>query len=190
MALEPAVARRYARALAELAEELDVAGPVTADMERLAALIGDPGSELVATLSNPVFTIAERQIALAAVLTKLDLHDLLNSFLKLLMAKNRFAWLPLVVQAFGERADRQAGRVRARVTTARALSPQIVSEIQASLATATGREVVITSVEDPSLLAGLVVELGGTVYDASLRSRLSQLEHDLSHTHATDTHSA
>jgi len=187
MALEASVARRYARALAELADELEVGGPVTADMERLGVLIADPKSDLVATLSNPVFTIAERQEALAAVLAKLGFHDLLNSFLKLLMAKNRFAWLPLVVQSFGERADRQAGRVRAQVTTARSLAPQLIAEIQASLAKATGREVVITSVEDPSLLAGLVVELAGTVYDSSLRSRLSKLEQELSHTHATET---
>jgi F-type H+-transporting ATPase subunit delta len=187
MALEAAVARRYARALAELSEELDVASPVAADMERLGVLIADPGSDLVATLSNPVFTIAERQVALAAVLDMLELHDLLCSFLKLLLSKNRFAWLPQVVQAFQERADQQAGRVRATVTTARALSPQLVQEIQASLAKATGREVVITSVEDPSLLAGLVVELGGTVYDASLRSRLDELEQALTSSHSSET---
>jgi F-type H+-transporting ATPase subunit delta len=187
MALEAAVARRYARAFAELSEELDVSAPVAADMERLGAVLSAPGSDLVSTLSNPVFTIAERQQALAALLAKLGLHPLLNSFLTLLLAKNRFAWLPQVVHAFAERADRQAGRVRAKVTTARTLSPTLVDEIRASLAKATGRDVILTAVEDPSLLAGLVVELGGTVYDASLRSRLSQLEHTLSYSHSSET---
>lgn len=187
MALEASIARRYARALFELAAELDVSDPVAADVERLGALIAEPASDLVATLANPVFTIAERQVALAAVLDKLAVHPLLRSFLLLLMAKNRFAWLPQVVEAFSQRADRQAGRVRATITTARPLAAALVAEIQASLAKATGRNVIITSLEDPSLLAGLKVELGGTVYDASLRSRLSQLERELTHSHASET---
>lgn len=190
MALEASVARRYARALFELAQEEQAIDAVTADMDRVDALIADPASDLVATLSNPVFTILERQQALGVVLDKLGFHPLMDSFLRLLMAKNRFAWLPLIVQAFGERADRQAGRVRAKVTTATPLDLQVLADIRASLAKATGRQVVITSVEDPSLLAGLMVELGGTVYDASLRSRLSQLEHDLAHSHAAETHLA
>jgi F-type H+-transporting ATPase subunit delta len=190
MALEATVARRYARALADLADELDLNAEITADMERLGALIADPASDLVATLSNPVFTIAERGVALAAVLEQLQLHPMLCSFLKLLLSKNRFAWLPQVMESFTERADQRAGRVRATVTTARALSPALVAEVQASLAKATGRDVIITPVEDPSLLAGLVVELGGTVYDASLRSRLSQLEQTLSHTTAAETSDA
>ncbi len=184
MALEASVARRYARALFELAQEESVIAAVTADMERLGALIADPVSDLVPTLSNPVFTIAERQEALGAVLDKLGLHPLLVSFLRLLMAKNRFAWLPLIVDAYGERADRQAGRVRATVTTATPLSAELLADIRASLAKATGRDVIITNVEDPSLLAGLVVELGGTVYDASLRSRLAKLEHTLTNSQA------
>jgi F-type H+-transporting ATPase subunit delta len=184
MALEASVARRYARALFELAVEEQVIDQITADMDRLGALADSPSSDLVSTLSNPVFTIAERQQALGAVLDKLAFHPLLTSFLRLLMAKNRFAWLPLVVQSFGELADRRAGRVRAKVTTAAPLSAALLAEIEASLAKATGRDVVITNVEDPSLLAGLVVELGGTVYDASLRSRLAGLEHTLSHSQA------
>ena len=102
------------------------------------------------------------------------------------MAKNRFAWAPQVVQAFTERADRQAGRVRARISAARPLSPALIQEITASLAKATGRDVVVTTAQDPSLLAGLVVELGGTVYDASLRSRLNQIEHALSHSYSSE----
>jgi F-type H+-transporting ATPase subunit delta len=187
MALEASIARRYARALFELADETGIAAPVASDMERLAALIADPSSDLVPTLSNPVFTIAERQHALAAVLDRLEVHPMLRSFLLLLLAKNRFAWLPQVVEAFNERADRQAGRIRARVTTARPLSSALVDEIRASLAKATGRDVVITSTEDPSLLAGLVVELGGTVYDASLRSRLTQLERTLTQSHSAES---
>ena len=91
MALEASVARRYARALFELADEEQVITAITADVERLCAIIDAPDSDLVATLSNPVFTIAERQQALGAVLDKLGFHPLLSSFLRLLMAKNRFA---------------------------------------------------------------------------------------------------
>ena len=71
MALDASIARRYARALFELAEEQAVSGPVAADMDRFGAILADPSSTLVSTLANPVFTIGERQAALAAVLDRL-----------------------------------------------------------------------------------------------------------------------
>ena len=112
MALEAAVARRYARAFAELAEEEGLTQVVAADMLRLEAIVDDPASQLVATLSNPVFTIAERQQALGAVLDRLEFQPLLASFLKLLLEKNRFAWLPQIIEAWRQRTDRQLGRLR------------------------------------------------------------------------------
>lgn len=187
MALEAVVARRYARAFAELVEEEEQTQAIAADMLRLEAIVADPGSELVATLSNPVFTIAERQQALVAVLDKLEVQPLLSSFLRLLLEKNRFAWLPQIIEAWRERTDRQLGRLRGTITTAKVMPPALVREIQDSLTKAAGRDVVLSSLHDPSLLAGMVVELGGTVYDASLRSRLAGIEQALLSTQSSES---
>ncbi len=187
MALEAAVARRYARAFVELAEEHDITQAVAADMMRLEAIVSDPASEFVPTLSNPVFTIAERQVALGAVLEKLEVQPLLASFLGLLLDKNRFAWLPDIIDAWRERTDRQLGRIRGTIVTAQVMPAALLQEIQDSLTRAAGREVVLTSQHDPALLAGMVVELGGTVYDASLRSRLAGIQQALLNVHSTES---
>ena len=187
MALEAVIARRYVRAFAELVEELELTQAVQADMERLEAIADDPGSGLVGTLSNPVFTIAERQRALSAVLVRLEVQPVLASFLRLLLDKNRFAWLPQIIDGWRERIDRQTGRVRGTITTAQAMPAPLLREIQDSLSRAAGRQVVLTSQQDPSLLAGMVVELAGTVYDASLRSRLTGIEQALLNTHSTES---
>jgi len=187
MALEAAVARRYARAFAELVDEEGAGPEVAADLDRLQDLLQTPGSEVLAILSNPVFTLAERQAALASALELLGFHPLLGRLLRLLLDKGRFAWLPQVVEAWRERADRQAGRVRATVRTALPLGPALLDEIRERLSRATGAEVIVVTSIDPTLLAGLVVELGGVVYDASLRSRLADLRRVLASSQAIET---
>jgi len=185
MALDAAIARRYARAFCELADEEQASEVVARDMERLRALVSAADGELVSTLSNPVFTLAERQVALRAALERLRFHPLLGSMLELLLAKNRFAWLPQVIEAWRERTDRAAGRVRASVTTARPLTPELLQQVRQALSQATGAQVELTTHTDASLLAGLVVKLGDSVYDASLRARLVGLEKALLNTYET-----
>jgi F-type H+-transporting ATPase subunit delta len=190
MARDATIARRYAQAFADLVEEEGAHAAVAADLARLQALTEQPDSEILAILSNPVFTLAERQVALRAALEPLQFHPLLVGFLQLLLEKGRVAWLPQVLEAWRERDDRRLGRLRARCTTARPLAPALMEEIRQRLCEATGAEVILGLRTDPSLLAGLVIEIGGVVYDASLRSRLDALQRSLLSNHAIDTHEA
>ncbi|MFH1464619.1 MAG: ATP synthase F1 subunit delta [Pseudomonadota bacterium] len=190
MALDATVARRYARAFAGLVEEDGAHEAVAADLARLAALLEQPGSEFLTILSNPVFTLTERQQAMKAAIEPLGFHPLLVGLLNLLLVKGRFAWLPQVMVAWRELDDAQAGRLRAVCTAARPLAPALLEEVRQRLSEATGAEVILGTHTDPSLLAGLVVEIGGVVYDASLRSRLAELQHALLTNHALDSHEA
>jgi F-type H+-transporting ATPase subunit delta len=190
MARDATIARRYARAFAGLVEEEGVYAEVAADLARLQLLLDAPDGEFLAVLSNPVFTLAERQQALKAAIEPLRFHPLLVAFLLLLLENGRFAWLPLVLAAWREQDDRRSGRVRARCATARPFAPELLDEIRQCLCKATGAEVILGIQTDPSLLAGLVIEIGGVIYDASLRSRLAGLQRSLLSSHAVDPHEA
>ena len=106
----------------------------------------------------------------------LALHPHTVNFLRLLLDKDRFAALPGVVREYRALSDAEAGRVRATVTTASELSPAMREAVNSALTQTTGKKVLLESRVDPSLLGGLVAQVGGRVYDASLRTRLERLQ--------------
>lgn len=183
MPSDRAVGRRYSGALAELAEEAGRVREVGADLDRLQGVFEAEDGRLMAVMSNPAFSIAERRQLLEALLRRLQVDPLVERFLLLLLDRHRFRSLSEVLVAWHERADARAGRLRARVTTARPLQPQTLEMVRDALAEAFGRPVVSTSTVDPSLIAGLVVQVGDRVYDASLRARVEHLSRVLMNPH-------
>jgi F-type H+-transporting ATPase subunit delta len=170
---EGSVARRYARAFLELARESDALDRVEAD---LTAFLGLFSGELGDAMSNPVFTQAERRAVLDAVLARVDYHPYTLSFLRLLLDKDRMDRLVDVHREFRALADTEAGRVRATVTTAFPMDAALTDAVRASLSATTGKDVVISTRVDPALLGGMVAQVGSRVFDASLRTRLDQLQ--------------
>ncbi len=171
--IDGSIARRYAKALLELAREDGALDRVEAD---LAGFVKAAEGDLGVVLSNPVFTGAERRAVLDAVLARSGFHAYTLNFLRLVLDKNRMDCLVDIHREYRALADTEAGRVRATVSTAFALDAEMAAAVQASLEAATGKDVVITTRVDPSLLGGMVAQVGGRVFDASLRTRLDLLQ--------------
>ncbi|MEN9785623.1 MAG: hypothetical protein RLZZ299_887 [Pseudomonadota bacterium] len=175
--VEGSIARRYARALLDIGRQAGSVDALGADIAAFLATARQ--SELLATLANPVYTRDERRRVLDAVLAKQTLAPMAANFLRLLLDKDRMGALPDIVAAYGELADDVAGRVRATVTMAAPVSDALRATIAKTLEASTGKTVVLDSAVDPSLLGGLTVRVGSRLIDASLRSRLTQLQLDL-----------
>jgi len=173
------VARRYAQALIEVAEEAGAIDQIGADLNGFAQLLDAHEGMLGGALGSPVFTTEERSAVLDGILPKLPMHPLSSNLLRLLNDKRRFPALQDIVVAYGELADARAGRQAVTVTTAEPLTPQVEAEIRQALEASTGKQVRLTTKVDPSLLGGLIAKVGGTVYDSSLRTRLDQIKHAL-----------
>lgn len=179
------VARRYARALVEVAVESGRADAVLAEMVRvLDALQGD-GQELFAVLRSPLFSAEERAGLLTTVLPRLGVGKESTDFLRFLSDRGRMSLLAEVVRLFREDMDVRAGRIRVEVLTVDPLTPQLEASIQEAFAKATGKTVVIDASIDTSLIGGLVARVGDRVYDASLRARLEDARNRLINASAT-----
>ncbi|MDP2315167.1 MAG: ATP synthase F1 subunit delta [Pseudomonadota bacterium] len=173
--VEGSLARRYAKALLEIGREEGQVDRFGDDLQRFGRLL-DGTPELRNVMSNPVFTHTERRAVLDRFIPGLALHPHSINFLRLLLDKERFAALPEIAREYRALADLEAGRVRATVTTAAELSPTMREAVTRALAQTTGKKVVLESRVDPSLLGGLVAQVSGRVYDASLRTRLERLQ--------------
>jgi F-type H+-transporting ATPase subunit delta len=168
------IARRYAKALFGLAVEAD---KVDAWAQGLVALkkAVDGSPELREVLASPVYTREQRQGLAARLAKALELDREPASLLALLADRNRLAYLAGVAETFGRLADEKLGRVRARVASAVPLAEAQAAALAQRLAEASRAEVIVERVVDPSLLGGVVAQVGSLVYDGSLRSQLEDL---------------
>lgn len=180
--IEGSLARRYAKALLSLAAETGKSDEYGAQLDNLVRLCTQPGGDLVQIMANPSFTPSERKQVLEAVLPRLGLDSLVANFVRLVLDKDRFNALPDIAREYGALADAAANRVRATVTTAFAASADAQAEIAAALSASTGKTVIVDSKVDARLLGGMVARVGDRVFDASLRTRLEQLQVSLATT--------
>lgn len=172
-------ARRWARAFIDLAAEIGEVDRLGQDLATAQALMQAAESLPFRVLCNPVFSVEERQAVLSELLGLVDVHPMTNNLLALLVERGRFALLPHVVDLYAAAADERAGRVRVEVRTAEALSDDLHDAIREALSKSTGREVLLDTRVDPSLLGGLTARVEGKLYDASLRTRLETIKRRL-----------
>ncbi len=173
------LARRYARALVELGQEAGKVDPLAADLVVFSSLLDEGDGLLRSVLGNPGLTTVERRAVLDKVLERMRIDPLVANTLRLVVDNSRFEHLDEIIRAYTQMADEVAGRVRATVTTARPLDPAMASRVKASLSSTTGKDVILTEEVDPDVLGGMVVRIGDTVYDASIKARLTNLEQAL-----------
>jgi F-type H+-transporting ATPase subunit delta len=173
-----AVAERYARALCELATESGQLDVATRQVSELVALYeGSP--DLRSVLDNPVVPEAKREAILGTIVQRLGLGVAVSNTVRLLARRRRLAVLPDLGRSVQRLADQQAGKVRAVVTSATALTESDAHRLAQELERRTSRKVVLERRVDPTLIAGLVTCIGDKVIDGSLRGRLEALERRL-----------
>ena len=163
----------YARALLAAADE---AGQTDAIMEELDSLVDVlervPG--LRTALEAPRISVADRQRLIDKALGG-RASQLLVNFVKVVTAKGRADCLGAIRAAAEALCDERAGRVRATMVTAQAADPGLQQKVAERLGSVLGKQVVIASQVDPAIIGGLIVRVGDTVYDGSLRNQLNQV---------------
>jgi F-type H+-transporting ATPase subunit delta len=170
-----ALAKRYAKAALEAAQEAKGEGT-----EGLAKGLGDlaravaESPTLQEVLRNPVLK-DERGKLLDALLGKLQVAGVAAKLVRLLSDNNRIDLLPEVAQQVEALADVRAGRLRAEVRSAVALSEAQAQRLTKALEKRLGQPVLVETSVDPQLLGGLVCQVGDLTFDSSLKRQLAIL---------------
>lgn len=165
---------RYASALYDLASESGKVSAVEKDMGALGeALIAS--TDLAALIRNPRLGRDAAGTAMAALAKAMKLSPLTTQFLGVLAQNGRLALLPDTIRAFGSIAAAARGEVAAEVTSAHALSDTQLKAIAVKLKAREGKDVKLTAKVDPDVLGGLIVKIGSTQIDSSIRTRLNSL---------------
>jgi len=166
---------RYAQALFELCQETGETEKVAADLNDFA-LMAQSSADLQRFIKSPLFSAGEQVKALGAILDKAETGGLAANFLKLVASKHRLFAVLEMIRDFNALNDARKGIAHANVTVAEPLKPGHVESLRSALAEVSGgREVDIAVKIDPSIICGLIVQLGSRMVDSSLRTKLNTI---------------
>jgi F-type H+-transporting ATPase subunit delta len=172
--IEGSLARRYTKALFQLAREVGQEEKVGQEIDQFYAAYS--GSELHGVLTNPAFDLGSRGKVLVQVAESQRLSPLTIHFMALLLERDRLPYLPSIVACYRRFLNEAKGRVEAKVVGARSLEPGMLNRLRELLGSMSGKEVVLQHETDPSLIGGVLVELEGKIYDGSVRTQLEKMK--------------
>lgn len=178
--IEAMVAKRYARALLDLALE---GGNKTVDayagqLKKFQSLC-DLHPEFLPTLANHHFDLFARERIVNQIAKQLGFDERFCNFLKLLIHKGRIELFAFVLEAYNTLANEATKRSILKVVSASELPEKDYQNLVEHFQRETGREIILVKNIDPTLLGGVRVHLGDRVYDYSIKGQLERLKERL-----------
>lgn len=169
------IAERYAQALSEALRSEDEMTRVRQDLHRLLDLV-ERSADLRRAIRNPVVDPQAKLNILKTIAVRSAAHPRALRFLEVLAANDRLSLLDEAVAAVDRAFDRRLGIVEAEIRSAAPLDPALRERLAAALQRVAGQRVRIREHVDPDLLGGLVVQVGGTLFDGSIRTQLMEMK--------------
>jgi F-type H+-transporting ATPase subunit delta len=175
-----AVARRYARALLDVATALP-RGTAPQLQKELVAFVRqvEASAELRRVLLNPALSSDAKRRILLALADSTGASPLLRRLLELLASRDRVAILGALAEEYTQALNQKEGRVTAEAITAVPLAETQKAALATALGTTVGKTVELQSRVDEAVLGGVLVRVGGRTYDGTLRARLAALRAQL-----------
>jgi F-type H+-transporting ATPase subunit delta len=170
------IADVYSRSLFEVAQEHDRLDRIRDELASVADAL-EQNRELAVFFFSPYFSTEEKKDGLKR--TVVDADPALINFLELLIEKHRMPVLFRIRRQFDVLYDRAHKRLPVEVTSAVELDSGVVQELERRIEEQTGQNVTLESRVDPSIVGGIVLRVGNSILDASIRHRLDQLRREV-----------
>lgn len=166
-------AEKYAQAIFDLALEENNLDKVKQDINFVLEVF-TKNEKLEAFLENP-FGDKQARTAVVAEIFKGNVENVSLNFVSLLVEKKLEQLLPLIVKQFNKLVYEKDGTVEVRVTTARELSPDEYDKMAKRLSETVKKPIVLNKIVDPSIIGGVVVQIGDRLVNGSIERRLKDI---------------
>lgn len=171
------VAKRYAKALFELAQEKNQVEQVEQQLELIvSAVTGDQDIEKF--LLHPQIA-AEDKMAVLTKATSEQASEMVLNTLQLLITRGRAGLLSSLYQYFVDISNEATGQALAVVTTPQAMTETESDRIAQKFSAIVGKKIRVDNVVDPSMIGGLTVRIGDRLYDGSLAGKIATMKKTL-----------
>jgi F-type H+-transporting ATPase subunit delta len=175
---DSAIAIRYAKALLNIAVEADQVEQFAGEISQVAQLLQEQDL-LRLLLDSPTFALEKKTAIMLDIAEQMQLSEGMKLYLSLLLQKGRIIYLPQIDRSYRKFADNLSGVVRAQVTSARKLTKERTTKIQQMLEEQTGKKIVLSVDTDAELIGGMQVEMGGKLFDGSIKTQLKRVSNTL-----------
>ena len=169
------IAKRYATALFDLADETDDIPTLEKNVSNLGRSI-DESKDLNSLISSPVYSRDQQKNAITAIATKMGLSGIMTNTLSLMAEKRRLFLVPILLRVLNDLIATSKNEITAEVVSARALSKGQLEKLAKSLKTNFGKDVKINTSVDDNLIGGMIVKVGSRMIDTTIHAKLNSLQ--------------
>ena len=168
-------ADRYSLALYELASENNVLSQVEDQSLSILSLISS-SKDFSNLIKDPTNSQEDLLKVLDNISNNNKFENLLKNFLSFLITKRRFFYIEQILKSFIETCSKKRGELKAELKSAKELSSDEISKITDELTKNFSSKIKLNYINDQSLIGGLVVQVGSTMVDTSIKNKLQQIE--------------
>ena len=169
------VKNSYSQALFELSTEENSIIEVESQVLSILELI-NKSSDFNDLIKDPTNKIEDQLKVIDAISNQFKFNQLLKKFLSFLISKRRFFYIEKILKDFISICSGSRGEIQAELTAAKNLDENEINKIKDDLASNYGSNIKLNYKNDPSLIGGLIIKVGSTMIDTSIKNKLQQIE--------------
>ena len=139
--------------------------------------------ELRSFLENPIVT-EDAKIKLIGKIFDSSIDKVALHFIYVMIKRGRYRYIASAIEAFIKKSRSARGILEATVTVAEPITADVEASVQAKLREVTGNDVILSVRQDPSIMGGIVIQVGDKRIDGSVARRLEELEKSLLRTNS------
>ena len=168
-------ANRYSLALFELAEENNLLSQIEDQSLSMLNLINQ-SNDFYNLIKDPTINQEDLSKVINIIVEKNKFETLFKNFLIFLIQKRRFFFLERILKSFVEICSKKRGELKAELKSAKELSNDEITKITEELTKNFSSKIKLNYKYDKSLIGGLVLQVGSTMVDTSIKNKLQQIE--------------
>ena len=169
---------RYSLALFELAEESNSIKEIEDQSFALIDLVSK-NEELNYFIKNPTNSKENQQKITIKISEQFKLNQLLTKFLCFLISKRRFFYVEKILKDFTETCSKKRGEIKAELIAAKEMSENEINNIKDDLVKSFDSKINLNFKNDPSLIGGLIIQVGSIMIDTSIKNKLKKIENKM-----------
>ena len=168
-------AERYSLALFELSEENNLLSQIEEQSLSVLNLINQ-SKDFFNLIKDPTTSQEDLSKVINKIAASNKFDNLFKNFLNFLIQKRRFFFIERILKSFIEICSKKRGELIAELKSAKKLSSDEIKKITDELSTNFSSKIKLNYKYDESLIGGLVVQVGSTMVDSSIKNKLQQIE--------------
>jgi len=168
-------AGRYSLALYELAEENNSIQEIEQHSLSIIELISS-SEDFSSLIKDPTNKKEDQLNSILKISQQFKLNELLTKFLSFLISKRRFFFIEKILKDFIETCSKKRGEIKAELIAAKQLTENEINEIKDELTKNFSSKIKLNYKNDPSLIGGLIVQVGSIMVDTSIKNKLKQIK--------------